>query len=84
MLADMDVDKMTDETEYGKVTDEFLKRGIPNVVVTLGAKGAYYSTEIGKGGYVEAEKDVKIKDTTGAGYVRSHSLFPKLKKYEAQ
>lgn len=84
MLADMDVDKMTDETEYGKVTDEFLKRGIPNVVVTLGAKGAYYSTEIGKGGYVEAEKDVKVKDTTGAGYVRSPSLFPKLKKYEAQ
>lgn len=84
MLANMDVDKMTDETEYGKVTDEFLKRGIPNVVVTLGAKGAYYSNEIGKGSYVEAEKDVKVKDTTGAGYVRSHSLFPKLKKYETQ
>ena len=75
MLADMDVDKMTDETEYGKVTDEFLKRGVPNVVITLGAKGAYYSTEIGRGGYVEAEKDVKVKDTTGAGYVNSHPPF---------
>lgn len=76
MLADMDVDKMTDETEYGKVAEEFLKRGVPNVVVTLGAKGAYYATEVGKRGYVEAEKDVKVKDTTGAGYVKSHPPSP--------
>ena len=78
MLADMDVDQMTGKTEYGKVTDVFLKRGVPNVVVTLSAKGAYYSTVIGEGGYVEAEKDVKVKDTTGAGYVISPNA-PKMR-----
>ena len=69
MLADMDVDKMTEDSHYSQVTDEFLKRGVPHVVVTLGAKGAYYATATGIKGHVEAEKDVNVKDTTGAGYV---------------
>ena len=71
ILADMDFDKMTDETQYGEVTDIFLRRGVPHVVVTLGAKGAYYSTRKGISGLVKAETSVVVKDTTGAGYVNS-------------
>lgn len=67
MLADIDVATITDETEYGHVTDFFLRKGVPNVVVTLGPKGAYYSTEPGKGGLVAAEKVTNVIDTTGAG-----------------
>ena len=71
MLADMDVDKMTAEIQYGKVTDIFVGRGVPHVVVTLGAKGAYYSIRKGDRGLVKAETNVVVKDTTGAGYVNS-------------
>jgi ribokinase len=52
---------------WASVTDQFLEMGVKNVVVTLGAKGAYYSCEIGKGGHVEAEKGLDVVDTTGAG-----------------
>jgi pfkB family carbohydrate kinase len=52
---------------------------VKNVVVTLGAKDAYYSNRIGDGGYVEAEKDVTVVDATGAGhhplwYAPCHSI----------
>ena len=50
------------------VTDEFLNRGVKNVVVTLGAKGAFFATsEQKEGGYVKAEKVKKVVDTTAAG-----------------
>ena len=66
-LSGLPVDELTSIEEWARVTDEFLRRGVENVVVTLGAKGAYYSNEIGKGGSVDAEKGVKVVDTTGAG-----------------
>ena len=54
------------------IADYFLKLGVKNVVVTLGAQGAYYKNESGDG-YVEAEKECTVLDTTGAGYVLTHA-----------
>ena len=50
------------------VTREFLRRGVQNVVVTLGAKGAFLAS-VGQdeGRYVKAEKVEKVVDTTAAG-----------------
>jgi ribokinase len=52
--------------EWESLAAEFLKKGVRSVVVTLGAKGAYYATE-GRSGYVKAEKVKKVVDTTAAG-----------------
>jgi len=52
--------------EWDLVTEEFIKKGVKTVIVTLGAKGALYSNG-GKGHYVEAEKVEKVVDTTAAG-----------------
>lgn len=54
------------EKNWSEFTDEFLRRGVKNVVVTLGAKGAYFSNEPGKGDFVLA-KTVDVVDTTTAG-----------------
>ncbi|KAL8773596.1 MAG: hypothetical protein Q9194_004303 [Teloschistes cf. exilis] len=53
--------------EWGKVADEFLEKGVKNVVITLGDKGAYYSNRQGHGRHAKAVPDVKVVDTTGAG-----------------
>jgi len=47
----------------------YIEYGVKYVVLTLGAKGAYYTTYKGEKGLVPAEKDVKVIDTTGAGLV---------------
>jgi ribokinase len=52
---------------WGPVMDEFLRRGVKNVVITLGAEGACYSHKSGEGGHVETEGGVRVVDTTGAG-----------------
>lgn len=67
MLSGRQMEEMADVTGLASVTDDFLNLGVKNVVVTLGARGAYYSSELGGGGYVEAEKKVNVVDTTGAG-----------------
>lgn len=66
MLAGKGLD-VEDMGGWGEVTDRFLRKGVRNVVVTLGAKGAYFSDGVGKGAYVPAEKGVRVVDTTGAG-----------------
>jgi ribokinase len=54
--------------DWDVVTDEFLAKGVRNVVVTLGAKGAFFATQGGeKGTFVKAEKVEKVVDTTAAG-----------------
>jgi ribokinase len=47
------------------ICQEFLSRGVKNVVITLGAKGAYYATTT-EHGHCPAYQ-VKVVDTTGAG-----------------
>lgn len=47
----------------------FLAMGLRNVIITLGAQGAYFGTAEGEDGIVEAEKlgEGEVVDTTGAG-----------------
>ncbi|RFU35266.1 hypothetical protein B7463_g1058, partial [Scytalidium lignicola] len=53
--------------DWGSVTDEFLRYGVKNVVVTLGGKGSYFSNATGLGMKAEAAKVNKVVDTTAAG-----------------
>ena len=65
-----DAGKFEHVSEWRAVTDHFLAQGVRNVVITLGAKGAYFSDTIGagsQGSYVAAKTGVTVKDTTGAG-----------------
>lgn len=55
-----------EDFDWGVVTDEFLSKGVKNVVVTLGGKGSYSSGAIGKGSLLRANK-VKVVDSTCAG-----------------
>jgi ribokinase len=56
-----------DGFEWGVLTEEFLRRGVKNVVVTLGAKGAFFASEGQKGRHFKTEKVEKVVDTTAAG-----------------
>lgn len=47
------------------IAQEFLNRGVKNVVITLGARGAFYANADGSGHCPAYE--VVVKDTTGAG-----------------
>ncbi|KAK7959815.1 ribokinase protein [Apiospora aurea] len=53
------------EESWPVIAQEFLDRGVENVVITLGAKGAFYANSKGSG-HCPAFK-VKVEDTTGAG-----------------
>lgn len=53
--------------EVGAIADEFHMKGVKYVVITLGAKGAYFSELKGKGMHVAADKVKKVVDTTAAG-----------------
>ena len=55
--------------EWDEVTSDFLGKGVKNVVVTLGSKGAFFASQDlgGKGIFVKAEKVEKVVDTTAAG-----------------
>ena len=61
---------LDDEDSWAKAADVLIGRGVKNVVLTLGAKGAYFANGGGRG-HVEAEPNVTVKDTTGAGYSAS-------------
>lgn len=75
MLSGHELDELTDDAVWASVTNMFLQMGVKNVVVTLGGRGAYYSSSPSNGGHVEAEKDVNVVDTTGAGYDVYHCFF---------
>jgi ribokinase len=67
ILSGRTVEEVEEEGfEWEALAGEFLQRGVKNVVVTLGAKGAYYATA-GRSGYVKADKVEKVVDTTAAG-----------------
>lgn len=69
------VDELHDLATWQEVVDDFIQLGVKNVVITLGEKGAYYATSDGEKGVVDAEKNIEVVDTTGAGYVfHSHPL----------
>lgn len=69
LLSGRNVDEINDLTAWQEAVEDFIQLGVKNVVLTLGAKGAYYATSEGDKGLVDAEKNVQVVDTTGAGYV---------------
>ena len=54
-------------TEWQRAAEYFLKLGVKNVVLTLGKEGAYYATAEGKNGKIDAVRNIKVVDSTGAG-----------------
>jgi ribokinase len=72
LLADCEDADIENFSDWESITVHFHRLGVENVVVTLGEQGAYYSAKQGdaiRGGFVAAEKDCKVVDTSGAGYV---------------
>ncbi len=65
-LSAMNEKELENLDGWKKAAQYFLKAGVKNFVITLGAKGAYYATE-DSDGLVPAVKDVIVKDSTGAG-----------------
>ncbi len=57
--------EVVDEASAELAADWFFKRGVQNVLITLGSKGAYVNT-VDKKGIIPPFK-VKVVDTTGAG-----------------
>lgn len=57
--------KITDEESMIQTAAEFRKMGVPNLIITVGDKGAFYSTQDGHD-LIPAYK-VKAVDTTAAG-----------------
>ncbi|KAG8530278.1 uncharacterized protein KY384_004779 [Bacidia gigantensis] len=66
LLSLIKPDDIVNQTGWTSVTEYFQKLGVKNIVITLGEKGAYFLNEW-ESGYVEAEKDLRILDTAGAG-----------------
>ncbi len=67
MLFGRPLNEFTGLAAYKEAGDHFLDLGVRNVVITLGTKGAYFTTKMSDAGLVEAEKDIAVVDTTGAG-----------------
>lgn len=68
MLSLCEPEDIEKQTVWTNVAEYFLNRGLKNGVVTLGKKGAHHSNE-SVSGYVEAEKNCTVLDTSGAGCV---------------
>ncbi|KAH7357453.1 Ribokinase-like protein [Pyrenochaeta sp. MPI-SDFR-AT-0127] len=64
IMSGRDLDEVNQDS-WPVICQEFLNRGVKNVIITLGAKGAYYATAKERG-HCLAYK-VKVVDTTGAG-----------------
>ncbi len=54
------------EEDASKAADALAAKGVRNVVITLGSKGAYFLAEDGSRGVIPANR-VKAQDTTAAG-----------------
>ena len=64
IMSGRDLDEVNKDT-WPVICQEFLNRGVKNVVITLGAKGAFYANESGRDHCLAYKVDVV--DTTGAG-----------------
>lgn len=64
IMSGRDLNEVNKNT-WPVICQEFLNRGVKNIVITLGAKGAYYATATERG-HCPAYKIVVV-DTTGAG-----------------
>ncbi|KPM46465.1 hypothetical protein AK830_g95 [Neonectria ditissima] len=65
LLSDVEESDLEDFVTVERIAAQFLARGVQNVVITLGGRGAYYMNNAGKA-LVPAIK-VDVVDTTAAG-----------------
>lgn len=64
IMSGRDRDEVNEES-WPTISQEFLNRGVQNVVITLGATGAFYANATGSDHCLAF--DVNFEDTTGAG-----------------
>ncbi|KAF2228920.1 ribokinase, partial [Viridothelium virens] len=64
IMSGRDMDEVSEDT-WPVICGDFLNQGVKNVVITLGAKGAYYANTLGRN-HCPAY-NVNVVDTTGAG-----------------
>ena len=69
ILSRRSIDKVCKWTDLDQISEHFLHFGVENVVIALAAKSAYLATSSGEKDSAEAQKNVKVIDTTGTGYV---------------
>lgn len=65
IMSGRDRDEVNEDS-WPIIAQEFLNRGVKNVVITLGAKGAFYANNADGSAHCPAY-EVIVKDTTGAG-----------------
>lgn len=65
-LSGMDVEDLVTPEAWEEAAQNFLVKGVKNVVITVGKQGAYYSTDEGQSGFVDAIEVTPV-DETGAG-----------------
>ncbi|KAL2021329.1 hypothetical protein VTK56DRAFT_7300 [Thermocarpiscus australiensis] len=66
ILGEVEESVLEDEAGLERVAEGFVKRGVRNVIITLGGRGVYFMSREGRKGLVPAEK-AKVVDTTAAG-----------------
>ena len=64
--------KVEDETTASQAADVFLNKGVRNVIITLGSRGAYFQSELVK--FRTTAPAVQALDTTAAGDTFSGAL----------
>jgi len=66
LLAQVEEAELDDLEMVEKTASKLLAKGVQNLVITLGARGAYYMSKNGQKGFVPALK-VDVVDTTAVG-----------------
>ncbi|KAJ4012426.1 putative ribokinase [Fusarium irregulare] len=66
LLSNKDESKFESTAVVEQAAVDFLAKGVRNVVITLGGRGAYYANDTGAKGLIPAQK-VNVVDTTAAG-----------------
>jgi ribokinase len=71
ILSDMPADAITASSDLGSITEKFFDKGVSNVIITLGAEGAYYQSAKaageGQAGRKMPATKAAVVDTTAAG-----------------
>ncbi len=75
LLSGFTEKELEDLAGLEKAADLFIRRGVLNLIITLGGRGVFYATKDGKRSLLPAEK-TKVVDTTAAGdtFVGSYAL----------
>jgi len=66
LLSNKDESEFESTAVVEQAASDFLAKGVCNVVITLGGRGAYYANDKGVKGLIPAQK-VNVVDTTAAG-----------------